>query len=123
MASPAFRGVINVDIRDSTPDWAPFEPPRAPDGALNVVHILLDTVRFSAVSCYGGPIPTPNIGRIAADGVRFTQWRTTALCSPTRSCLRTGHNHTRKSMAYITEAASGFPNASGTIHPRTLCTE
>ncbi len=60
---------------------------------------------------------TPNIDRIAAAGVRFTQWHTTALCSPTRSCLLTGRNHTRNSMACITEAATGFPNASGTIPP------
>ena len=112
-----FKGVINVDIRDSTPDWAPFEPPKAPDGAPNVVYIVLDDVGFSAMSCYGGPIPTPNIDRIAADGVRYTQWHTTALCSPTRSCLLTGRNHTRNSMACITEAAIGFPNASGTIPP------
>ena len=69
------------------------------------------------MSCYGGPIETPNIDRIAADGVRYTQWHTTALCSPTRSCLLTGRNHTRNSMACITEAAVGFPNASGTIPP------
>ena len=69
------------------------------------------------MSCYGGPIETPNIDRIAADGVRYTQWHTTALCSPTRSCLLTGRNHTRNSMACITEAAIGFPNASGTIPP------
>ncbi len=69
------------------------------------------------MSCYGGPIPTPNIDKIAADGVRYTQWHTTALCSPTRSCLLTGRNHTRNSMACITEAAIGFPNASGTIPP------
>ncbi|WP_246393951.1 arylsulfatase [Pseudonocardia pini] len=117
MASRPFRGVINVDIRDSTPDWGPFEPPEAPAGAPNVVYIVLDDVGYSAMSCYGGPIPTPNIDRIAADGVRFTQWHTTALCSPTRSCLLTGRNHTRNSMACITEAASGFPNASGTIPP------
>ena len=67
--------------------------------------------------CYGGPIDTPNIDAIAADGVRFQQWHTTALCSPTRSCLLTGRNHTRNSMACITEAAIGFPNASGTIPP------
>ena len=66
---------------------------------------------------YGGPIETPNIDRIAAEGVRYTQWHTTALCSPTRSCLLTGRNHTRNSMACITEAAIGFPNASGTIPP------
>ena len=115
--SRPFEGVINVDIRDSKPDWAPFEPPKAPDGAPNVVYIVLDDVGFSAMSCYGGPIPTPNIDKIAADGVRYTQWHTTALCSPTRSCLLTGRNHTRNSMACITEAAIGFPNASGTIPP------
>jgi arylsulfatase A-like enzyme len=112
-----FKGVINVDIRDSEPDWAPFEPPRAPDGAPSVLFIVLDDVGFSAMSCYGGPIETPNIDRIVAGGVRYTQWHTTALCSPTRSCLLTGRNHTRNSMACITEAAIGFPNASGTIPP------
>jgi arylsulfatase A-like enzyme len=116
MAQP-FRGVVNVDIRDSVPDWAPFEPPKAPEGAPNVVYIVLDDVGFSAMRCYGGPIETPNIDRIAADGMRYTQWHTTALCSPTRSCLLTGRNHTRNSMACITEAAIGFPNASGTIPP------
>ena len=112
-----FRGVINVDIRDSEPDWAPFEPVKAPDGAPNVVYIVLDDVGFSAMSCYGGPIETPNIDRIATSGVRYSQWHTTALCSPTRSCLLTGRNHTRNCMACITEAAIGFPNGSGTIPP------
>ena len=112
-----FRGTINVDIRDSVPDWTPFEPPRAPDGSPNVVYMVLDDVGFSAMGCYGGPIETPNMDRLAAGGVRYTQWHTTALCSPTRSCLLTGRNHTRNSMACITEAASGFPAASGTIPP------
>jgi len=116
MAKP-FKGTINLDIRDSAPDWDPFEPPKAPDGAPSVVYIVLDDVGFSAMSCYGGPIETPNIDRIAGEGVRYTQWHTTALCSPTRSCLLTGRNHTRNSMACITEAAVGFPNASGTIPP------
>jgi arylsulfatase len=116
MAAP-FNGTINVDIRDSEPDWDPFEPPKAPDGAPNVVYIVLDDVGFSAMSSYGGPIETPNIDRIATQGVRYTQWHTTALCSPTRSCLLTGRNHTRNSMACITEAAIGFPNASGSIPP------
>jgi arylsulfatase len=115
--SEPFKGTINVDIRDSVPDWSPFEPPKAPDGAPNVVCIVLDDVGFSAMNCYGGPVETPNIDRIAASGVRFTQWHTTALCSPTRSCLLTGRNHTRNSMACITEAACGFPNGSGTIPP------
>ena len=116
MTAP-FKGTVNVDIRDSEPDWGPFEPPKAPDGAPNVLYIVLDDVGFSAMAPYGGPIETPNIDRIANDGVRYTQWHTTALCSPTRSCLLTGRNHTRNSMACITEGASGFPNASGTIPP------
>src|SRR5580765_7976884 len=115
--SEPFRGTINVDIRDSVPDWAPFEPPKAPPGAASVLYIVLDDVGFSAMSCYGGPIETPNIDRIAERGVRYTQFHTTALCSPTRSALLTGRNHTRNSMACITEAAIGFPNASGTIPP------
>jgi arylsulfatase A-like enzyme len=111
----SFQGRIDVDIRDSEPDWAPFEPPRAPEGSPNVVYIVLDDVGFSALGCYGGPVETPNLDRIAAQGLRYTQWHTTALCSPTRSCLLTGRNHTRNSMACITEAAIGFPNASGTV--------
>ena len=55
----AFKGTINVDIRDSVPDWAPFEPPRRRTGAPNVLYIVLDDVGFSAMSCYGGPIETP----------------------------------------------------------------
>jgi arylsulfatase A-like enzyme len=113
-----FKGKINQDIRDSVEDWAPFIAPEAPQGAPNVVYIVVDDVGFSAMSCYGGPIQTPNIDRIAANGLRYTQWHTVALCSPTRSCLLTGRNHTRNSMACITEGASGFPNASGTIPPQ-----
>jgi arylsulfatase A-like enzyme len=112
-----FNGSVSVDIRDSVEDWSPFEPPRAPDASPSVVYIVLDDVGYSAMSCYGGPIATPNIDKIAGDGVRYTQWHTTALCSPTRSCLLTGRNHTRNSMACITEGASGFANASGTIPP------
>ena len=82
-----------------------------------MVYIVLDDVGFSAMGSYGGPIETPNIERIVAEGLRYTQWHTTALCSPTRSCLLTGRNHTRNSMACITEGAIGFPNASGVIPP------
>src|SRR3954462_7920111 len=91
----SFKGKINTDIRDSVPDWSPFQPPKAPDGAPNVVYAVLDDVGFSAMASYGGPIETPNIDRIVGAGVRYTQWHTTALCSPTRSCLLTGRNHTR----------------------------
>ena len=115
--SEPFKGVVNVDIRDSVPDWSPFEAPKAPEGAPNVLYIVLDDVGFSALGSYGGPIETPNIDRIVSGGLRYTQMHTTALCSPTRSCLLTGRNHTRNSMACITEAAIGFPNASGTVPP------
>src|SRR5271170_2854876 len=110
-----FKGTINIDIRDSVPDWAPFEPPKAPDGAASVVYIVLDDVGFSAMSCYGGPIETPNIDRVAADGIRYTNWHTTALCSPSRSCLLTGRNCHLNNMAVIVEAASGFPGHSGVV--------
>jgi arylsulfatase len=112
-----FKGIVNVDIRDSVPDWTPFESPTAPEGSPNVIYMVLDDVGYSALDCYGGPIPVPNIGRIVDSGVRYTQMHTTALCSPTRSCLLTGRNHTRNSMACITEGAIGFPNGSGVIPP------
>ncbi|MFQ6398776.1 arylsulfatase [Nocardia sp. KC 131] len=116
MAKP-FRGLVNLDIRDSIPDWGPYEQPKAPPGSPNVLYIVLDDVGFGAMGCYGGPIDTPNIDRIAANGLRYGQWHTTALCSPTRSCLLTGRNHTANGMACISEAAVGFPGANGHIPP------
>ncbi|QDQ91501.1 arylsulfatase [Rhodococcus sp. WB9] len=116
MAKP-FRGVVNLDIRDSIPDWGPYEQPKATPGSPNVLYIVLDDVGFGALGCYGGPIDTPNIDRIAANGLRYGQWHTTALCSPTRSCLLTGRNHTTNGMACISEAAVGFPGANGHIPP------
>ena len=116
MAKP-FRGVVNLDIRDSVPDWSPYEQPVSPQGTPNVLYVVLDDVGFAGLGCYGGPISTPNIDRVAAAGLRFTQWHTTALCSPTRSCLLTGRNHTTNGMACITEAAAGFPNGNGHVPP------
>src|SRR4051812_12057095 len=115
--SRPFKGTINVDIRDSVPDWSPFEPPKAPDGAPSVIYVVLDDVGFSAMSCYGGPVETPNIDPAASEGVRVTQWHTTALCSPTRPCLLTRRKHTRNSMARITAAANRLPDARGTGPP------
>jgi arylsulfatase len=107
--------VINVDIRDSVPNWEPYTQPIAPEGSPNVLYIVLDDVGFSAMEPLGGLIETPNINRIAERGLTYTNFHTTALCSPTRSCLLTGRNHTTNGMACITEAASGFPNANGHI--------
>lgn len=114
MTTP-FRGTINVDERDSVPDWTPYLQPVAPPGAPNVVYIVLDDVGFSAMEPWGGLIDTPNITRLAESGLTYTNWHTTALCSPTRSSLLTGRNHTTNGMACIAEATTGFPNANGHI--------
>ena len=110
-----FKGVINVDSRDSVPDWEPFMQPVAPAGAPNVLYVVLDDVGFSAMEPWGGLIETPNINRLAASGLTYTNWHTTALCSPTRSSLLTGRNHTTNGMACIAEATTGFPNGNGHI--------
>ena len=113
--SKQFKGVINIDDRDSTPDWEPYLQPVAPTGAPNVLYIVLDDVGFSAMEPWGGLIETPNINKLAAGGLTYTNWHTTALCSPTRSSLLTGRNHTTNGMACIAEATSGFPNSNGHI--------
>jgi arylsulfatase A-like enzyme len=110
-----FSGVINVDARDSVPDWAPYVQPVAPEGAPSVLYIVLDDVGFSAMEPWGGLIEMPNINRLAARGLTYTNWHTTALCSPTRSSLLTGRNHTTNGMACIAEATTGFPNSNGHI--------
>jgi len=113
--SRQFRGVINLDERDSVPDWDPHLQPAAPAGAPNVLYIMLDDVGFSAMEPWGGLIETPNINRLAEAGLTYTNWHTTALCSPTRSSVLTGRNHTTNGMACIEEVPSGFPNANGHI--------
>ncbi len=110
-----FDGTINLDIRDSVPDWAPFLPPKAPDGAPNVLYLAWDDVGYGTMDVFGGPVETPNMRRIADMGVRFSNFHTTALCSPTRSSLLTGRNATSNGMATIAEFSSGFPGISTRI--------
>ncbi|MDX6656052.1 MAG: hypothetical protein QOH62_845, partial [Solirubrobacteraceae bacterium] len=110
-----FGGTINVDIKESVADWSPYTQPMAPDGAPSILYIVLDDVGFAAMEPYGGPVETPNINRIAERGLKYTNFHTTALCSPTRSCLLTGRNHTSNGMSGITEITDGFPNANGHI--------
>jgi len=93
MAKP-FKGVVNVDVTQSVPDWGPYTQPIAPEGTPNLLYIVLDDVGYSAMEPFGGMIETPNINRIAERGLLYTNFHTTALCSPTRSCLMTGRNHT-----------------------------
>jgi arylsulfatase len=110
-----FSGTIDVDIRDSQADWEPYLQPVTPPGSPNVLYIVLDDVGFSAMEPWGGLIETPNINRLAENGLTYTNWHTTALCSPTRSTLLTGRNHTTNGMACISEATTGFPNGNGHI--------
>ena len=110
-----FRGVVNVDIRDSVSDWEPFLQPKAPEGAPNVLMIVWDDVGYGAMDVFGGPIETPTMRRIADSGLRYSNFHTTALCSPTRSSLLTGRNATSNNMACITEGSAGFPGFSARI--------
>src|SRR5262245_49262367 len=88
-----FKGTIKLDVRDSKPDWRPFTPKAAPKGAPNVLFILYDDTGLAAWSPYGGRINMPTLDRLAKDGITYTQWHTTALCSATRSTILTGRNH------------------------------
>ena len=110
-----FKGKIELDIRDSVPDWEPFLAPKARKGSPNVLMIAWDDVGYGAMDVFGGPIQTPTMQRIANLGVRFGNFHTTALCSPTRSSLLTGRNATTNGMATIAEFASGFPGISTRI--------
>jgi arylsulfatase A-like enzyme len=113
-----FKGVIELDVRNSKPDWTPFLPKKAPEGAPNVLFILYDDTGLAAWSPFGGRINMPTLQQLADQGLRYTQWHTTALCSPTRSTILTGRNHHLNGMAAITEAANGFPGANGRIPPQ-----
>ena len=88
---------------------------KAPAGAPNVVIILIDDLGFGATGTYGGPIPTPTLDRLAHDGLRYNNFHTTALCSPTRAALKSGRNHHTVNMGFITEMATCFPGATGQI--------
>jgi arylsulfatase A-like enzyme len=110
-----FNGVINLDVRDSVADWGPFLAEEAPDGAPNVLIVLYDDTGLAAWEPYGGRIDMPTMQRLADDGLTYTQWHTTALCSPTRSCFLTGRNHHQNGFAQIAEGAQGFPGHTGHI--------
>jgi arylsulfatase len=109
----AFNGVIGRTFDQSEPAWP--EPNRAKEGAPNVLFIVLDDTGFAQLGCYGSPIQTPNLDALANNGLRYNNMHTTALCSPTRTCILTGRNHHSNAMASITEASTGYPGANGNI--------
>jgi arylsulfatase A-like enzyme len=109
----AFTGVVDRTFEQSEPAWP--EPPRAKEGAPNVLFIVLDDTGFGHLGCYGSPISTPVLDSLAEGGVRYSNMHTTALCSPTRSCILTGRNHHSNNMACITEGSTGYHGYNANI--------
>jgi arylsulfatase A-like enzyme len=110
---PQFGGAISPNAAQSTPAWPALVTP--PDGAPNILLIMTDDVGFSAPSTFGGVIPTPTLDRVANMGLRYTRFHTTALCSPTRAALLTGHNHHSVATGVVVDQATGFPGYDSVI--------
>ena len=111
--APEFGGVIKDNALQSTPWWAPRIVP--PSQAPNVLLIMTDDSGYGVPSTFGGVIPTPALDRVAADGLRYTQMHSTALCSPTRAALITGRNHHSTGFSVISEQSTGFPGYNSII--------
>lgn len=114
---PKRRTYTELDVRNATP------PPRwevkAPEGAPNVVVVLIDDMGFGVSDAFGGPVPMPNFKRLAENGLRFNRFHTTAVCAPTRVALLTGYNHHSNNMGSITETATQFPGMNA-IRPQSI---
>lgn len=108
-----FQGNINLNAAQSKPAWPARVVP--PQGAPNVLLIMTDDVGFGAPSTFGGVIPTPALDRIAANGLRYTNFHSTALCSPTRAALITGRNHHSAGFGVVSEQSTGFPGYNSII--------
>ena len=108
-----FPGVIGRTADESEPAW--LAPTRAPKGTPNVLFVVLDDTGFGQLGCYGSPIETPNLDQLATHGLRYNNMHTTALCSPSRSCIITGRNHHSNAMACVTEFSTGFPGYDGNV--------
>ena len=104
---------VGLTLSESTPHWP--APPKAPAGAPNIVYVVFDDMGFADLGCYGSEISTPNIDALAAGGLRYTNFHTTALCSPTRAALLTGRNHHSVGMGGLSDWDFGFPGMRGRI--------
>ena len=111
--SPPGRGRTGLSVRDATPHWPAL--PQPPKGAPNILLVLFDDAGFSDFGCYGSPIHTPTIDRLAAEGLRYTGFHTTAMCSTTRTALLTGRNHHSAGVGSLANFDSGFPGYRGKI--------
>ena len=108
-----FTGRIGRTASSSDPAWPVSR--QAKPGAPNVLVLLLDDVGFAQLGCFGSDIRTPNFDRLAAGGLRYRDFHTTAICSPTRACLLTGRNHHSNGVGIIQEMATGFPGYNGRV--------
>ena len=113
------KGKIGKTYQESEQAWP--ELPAPPEGAPNVVIILLDDVGFGQVSTFGGPVPTPNLDKLAAKGLKYNRFHTTAICGPSRAALITGRNHHNCGSGFLAEWATGFPSYN-TMIPRSTAT-
>ncbi len=118
IADRPYAGLVTYDAKDPATSFPPIEPLRPPEGAPNVLIVLLDDVGFAASSAFGGPVNTPTAERLAANGLKYNRFHTTALCSPTRQALLTGRNHHAVGMGGITEIATSAPGYNS-IRPNT----
>lgn len=112
---PAFSGVAGRTLSGSQPDWNLISHPTPPEGAPNVLLVLVDDAGFGNPSTFGGPIQTPNYTRMAQGGLRYNRFHVTALCSPTRAALLTGRNSHSVGFGSVGEFAGGFPGYSATL--------
>jgi arylsulfatase len=119
MPFPPFSGKVGKTYNESESEWPIL--PKPPVGAPNIVIILLDDVGFGQVSTFGGPVPTPNLDKLAANGLRYNRFHTTAICGPSRAALITGRNHHNCGNGFLAEWATGFPSYNS-MFPRTTAT-
>jgi hypothetical protein len=110
-----FAGVVRQSVRESTAWWPPRVVP--PKGAPNILLIMTDDQGYGVSGTFGGVIPTPALDRVAAAGLRYTAFNSTALCSPTRAALITGRNHHMTGFGVITELSTGYPGYDSYIGP------
>ena len=112
---PPFAGKTSRTLADSAPDWNQASHVTPPEGAPNVLLVLIDDAGFGNPSTFGGPIQTPNYTRLAENGLRYNRFHVTALCSPTRAALLTGRNHHRVGFGMVGEFSGPFPGYNATI--------
>ena len=111
-------GLTTYDAKDPATSFSPIQPLRPPADAPNVLVVLIDDCGFGASSAFGGPVNTPNAERLAAQGLKYTRFHTTALCSPSRAALLSGRNHHAVGMGGITEIATSAPGYNS-LRPNT----